>query len=604
MSVLRQNWALWILVVLWLCSASAKAVSGPWVEHDQVRTRLIAGDIKDGSHIETALHIELKPGWKTYWRSPGDAGQAVTLKKKGESIEVLFPAPTRYVEEWSLETFGYANTVTLPLKLYAQPGERLTLNAHYMVCAELCIPYQDTLSIQIPETYQPDPVLAQYIKDAHQRIPTLETSSQVTFSPLTYGEAPNTLSLTAQHTKGAFTNPDLFTEGPAYFRFPKPQVTIEDNGRTAHITLPYENTVNTDPLTGTLRLTLVDGKDAVETFRELLPLQGGGQRGLGNESEFSRSLSSVALAKGDEWGASTPSHTISPILFFAFLGGLILNVMPCVLPVLSLKFLSVITHSESPLTRVRLGFLISAAGILTSFLILAVGVITLKVAGMQVGWGFHFQQPAFLITLSIIITLFAANLFGLFEIRLPAWLGGRIPAGPRDDEHSLTGHFMTGVFATLLATPCSAPFLGTAISFALSRGSFEIVLIHLFIGLGLAFPYLLVAAFPNTARHFPKPGAWMLTVKKIMGILLLATVVWLLWIVSHQLTDAPSSSQAAKEHADTAINWQPFDPESIPSHVNAGKNRIPRHHCRLVPNLPGKQAICTGNRRNTGSFKQ
>jgi len=182
---------------------------------------------------------------------------------------------------------------------------------------------------------------------------------------------------------------------------------------------------------------------------------------------------------------------------------MILNLMPCVLPVLSIKLLSVVSHGGHSPARVRLSFLASAMGILASFWALALGAVALRSVGVAVGWGIQFQNPYFLVLMAIIVTVFAYNLLGMFEIPLPQWMSGAAQIGNSD---TLKGHFLTGVFATLLATPCSAPFVGTAIGFALSSGTFEILAIFTALGAGLAAPFLLVAAFPRLATSMPKPG--------------------------------------------------------------------------------------------------
>ena len=226
--------------------------------------------------------------------------------------------------------------------------------------------------------------------------------------------------------------------------------------------------------------------------------------------------------------SSGPALGLMVILGLAFLGGLILNLMPCVLPVLSMKVLSVVGHGGAEAAVVRRGFLATAAGILFSFLVLAGGAIALKSAGAAVGWGIQFQAPLFLIAMSAILVLFAANLFGLFEIPLPGFAGRAAGAGA---GKSLGGAFATGAFATLLATPCSAPFLGTAIGFALSRGPGEILAVFAMLGLGLAVPYLAVAAWPRIATGLPRPGVWMVVLRRVLGGILLLTAIWLLSVL-------------------------------------------------------------------------
>jgi len=217
----------------------------------------------------------------------------------------------------------------------------------------------------------------------------------------------------------------------------------------------------------------------------------------------------------------------------ALLGGIILNLMPCVLPVISLKMLSVIKYNSNELNYIRKGFLASASGILCSFLLLASTLVILRAFGQTVGWGIQFQEPIFLGAMAVVMTLFAANLWGIFEIKLPSFLFSTL--GPAKQRQSMVENFITGVFATILATPCSAPFLGTAVGFALARGPLEIYVIFVFLGIGFSIPYLIIAIFPKLAHYFPKPGQWMIILRKVLGLALIATVVWLLYILNIQM---------------------------------------------------------------------
>jgi suppressor for copper-sensitivity B len=244
------------------------------------------------------------------------------------------------------------------------------------------------------------------------------------------------------------------------------------------------------------------------------------------------------------------------ILGFALVGGLLLNLMPCVLPVLSLKLLSVVSHGGSAPREIRAGFLASAGGILFSFLVLAGAAIALKLSGSAVGWGIQFQQPLFLVFMVVLITGFAANLWGLFEIPLPRAIADIAVGGHNHDgKHStsLGGHFATGALATLLATPCSAPFLGTAVGFALARGPLEILAVFTALGLGLALPYLLVAAYPALASRMPRPGRWMLVLRRVLGGTLALTGVWLLSVLAVQVSPAAALAVGALMAAFTLV---------------------------------------------------
>ena len=220
------------------------------------------------------------------------------------------------------------------------------------------------------------------------------------------------------------------------------------------------------------------------------------------------------------------------ILWFAlvgFLGGLILNAMPCVLPILSLKVFGLVKSAEGGRRSVAFGGIATAVGILLSFWLLAAAAILARASGAAIGWGIQFQEPIFVASLAIIILLFSLNLWGLFEIRLPRFAGRVGAAAPGE---GLAGHLTTGFFATLMATPCSAPFLGTALGFALTQSSATTVGMFTSIGLGMASPYLLLAAFPAAGRLLPRPGQWMVTFRTVMGFLLAGAAVWLLYVLS------------------------------------------------------------------------
>jgi suppressor for copper-sensitivity B len=208
--------------------------------------------------------------------------------------------------------------------------------------------------------------------------------------------------------------------------------------------------------------------------------------------------------------------------------------MPCVLPVLSLKVLSVIGHGGGETRLVRHSFLVTASGILFSFLVLGGVTVLLQKLGMAVGWGLQFQQPMFLIFLVLLLTVFAANMWDLFEIQLPRFLADGI--NDAGYHPKLAGDFAAGAFATLLATPCSAPFLGTAISFALGSGPRDIMIIFAALGTGMILPYLAIALFPSLATSLPKPGRWMVVLRRLLGGALAVTAIWLLWVLSAQIS--------------------------------------------------------------------
>ncbi len=229
-------------------------------------------------------------------------------------------------------------------------------------------------------------------------------------------------------------------------------------------------------------------------------------------------------------------RSLPAILLLALLGGFILNGMPCVLPILSLKLFGLIQASGKSAHAIRIGALATTAGILVSFWALAGAAVLARQAGAAIGWGVQFQQPGFVAFLTVVVLLFALNLWGLFEIPLPARLARLGDAGARAGAgDGLAGHFASGLFATLMATPCSAPFLGTALSFALGQSAGTIFAVLTAVGAGLALPYLALVAAPAAARWMPRPGTWMVTLRGVMGFLLAGAVVWLVFVLAGQI---------------------------------------------------------------------
>ncbi|MCB1054433.1 MAG: thioredoxin family protein [Acidobacteria bacterium] len=228
---------------------------------------------------------------------------------------------------------------------------------------------------------------------------------------------------------------------------------------------------------------------------------------------------------------SAPGAGFLGTLLIAVLGGLILNVMPCVLPVLSLKVFGLVKSAHGGRGEVVRGSLMTALGILVSFWALAGAAVLARTAGQAVGWGVQFQEPGFVAFLAVVVVLFSLNLWGVFEIPLPARLANRLTGG----GSGMAGHFGSGLFATLMATPCSAPFLGTAVSFALGRSAPQIFAVFTAIGVGMALPFLALAVAPQAAGLLPKPGAWMDTLRGLMGFLLAAAAIWLFFVLAAQV---------------------------------------------------------------------
>jgi suppressor for copper-sensitivity B len=493
--------------------------------------------------LQAGLEFELQPGWKTYWRSPGDAGFPVSVDWAGSvnvaAATVSWPAPHRF-SLFGLDTFGYESHVILPIDVRPVTiGEPVVVNAkvNYLVCHDICIPYDAQLRLELPSGPIAPTEYAQAINRFAAQVPGDGARHGLTLERVTLAgtEEKPSLEVVARSSIAPFNTPDVIVEAPQDFYFAAPATSISDGGARVTFELPITVAKDAPPLSdAALTLTVVDGTRGLEQ-RVVAGV------GIGPAVPMTSGLL-----------PSIPSGSLVAMLLVALLGGLVLNIMPCVLPVLSLKLMGLIGHEGEDHRHLRLSFLASAAGILTAFAGLAGALVALKGTGSAVGWGIQFQQPWFLIAMTLVVTLFAANLWGWFEIPLPAAIGRLAGIG---GNNSLAGQFGIGAFATLLATPCSAPFVGTAVAFALARDPADIFAIFLALGLGFAAPYLLVAAVPAIARLLPRPGYWMIWVRRLLGLLLAGTGVWLLMILAATLDVTALSVVAALIVAMSVALW-------------------------------------------------
>ena len=481
--------------------------ASPWYVTEQGRARLIAAtaDPGDAASVGLGLQFELAPHWKIYWRAPGDAGFPPELDWRGSTnlaaATIAWPAPERFSVQ-GLETAGYSGAVVLPITArIARPGQPLHLTAHlsYLTCSEICVPRETDLALDLPgpSSEKGGAAYAALIDQYRAQVPGDGAADGLALtSAVLRPGAKAALDLTIA-SKNPLAAPDAFIEGIDDAVFGAPAVLTRAATATT-LRLPVGGNWR-DTIGRKLTVTLVDGP---------------------------RSMSApITVTEGE---GLIDLKTLATMLGLALLGGLILNLMPCVLPVLSLKLLAALPRADQTLRETRRGFLGTALGIVLSFLVLAVATAAAKAAGLAVGWGVQFQDPLFLIVLAVLLMLFACNLWGFFEVPLPRGVAAIAERGP-------LGSVATGAFATLLATPCSAPFVGTALGFALAAGPAEIVAIFLALGIGMAAPYLLVAVMPGLARVLPRPGRWMIYLRWLLGALLLGTALWLLVVLSGEL---------------------------------------------------------------------
>ncbi|MEE2694385.1 MAG: protein-disulfide reductase DsbD domain-containing protein [Pseudomonadota bacterium] len=498
---------------------SDEKFASEWDSQEFAKVRLISGTLGlgDGSDVHLGLEFSLKPDWKIYWRSPGDAGSPpiidTSLSTNLELLEMRWPWPQRFDEGENLTTVGYQDHVVFPIIAKAtDPLTPMTLRfaLDYQVCKTICIPVSTDIELVVWPGKQGHTQHTQLIEKFQKKVPAPAKGSIVeidsVYIPRDENEGTLIINLTRQTP---FIDPFIFLEGQTAYRFDKETISLANSSLTAEISVPVSNVKGDSLQNFQLLITLVDS---------------------GSAKEISHQITEVGQSK-----PQYKSMALIGILFTALIGGLILNLMPCVLPVLSIKILSVLQNVGESRLKIRVSFLASAAGILCSYLLLASGTILLRSFGISVGWGMQFQEPIFLVSLISILAIFSCNLFGFFEITSPSF-GNRMPERSQDKEKTkwLSQSFFTGAFATLMATPCSAPFVGTSISFALSRGASEILLIFGMLGVGMALPYLLLAAHPGLVGKLPKPGRWMIRLRTMLGFVLVATAVWLLVILSDQ----------------------------------------------------------------------
>lgn len=495
-----------LLVAGPLLAGAALAGRSEAVRAETLAARLLVaqdGVAPGAGRLSAGLHLDLEPGWKTYWRSPGEVGLPPEIDWSASSnvadVRMLYPAPTRF-QAFEIENFGYDREVLFPLEVTLErPGEvaRLAIEARLLVCAEICVPETVSLALEVPPGGGVDREAAAEIAAWAARVPEEGGAARAHL-----GER---LTLEVAALDGArFADPDVFPEFGAT-AFGAPEIRVSEDGARLWASLPVLSERRGEEA---LRITVTergaDGAGAVTV---------------------SPAMADAPIVPGAEGGGG---RTLAGIALLALLGGLVLNVMPCVLPVLGIKLAGAIKASGASPARIRAGFLASAAGVMAFMWALAGLVLMAKGAGMAVGWGVQFQNPVFLAAMVAVTALFAANLAGAFEIALPERVGAHLGRG----EAGLAGDFATGAFAAVLATPCSAPFLGTAVAFALAGGPREVGLVFTLLGLGLALPYLAVAARPSLVARLPRPGPWMLWLRGALALMLLATALWLAWVLA------------------------------------------------------------------------
>jgi thiol:disulfide interchange protein DsbD len=506
-------------LLCWLLVAVAPhGIAQSYQGKQLVRPALLADTnaIVPGKPFMVGLLLRMAPGWHTYWKFSGDAGLPTELKWKlppGWKIgEIQWPIPLKTNDPGDIETYGYENEVLLMQEI-TSPGKidgsstNLSAEANWLVCEKICIPGNATLQLDLPVASTSQPANADVFARYRRLVPKNPPGPDVARADWSRVGADLRLKITSE----------TLAKYPAINFFPLPELeTIVGH--------PAVQSRNNNEIV--FRIPLESAPKDLSSMAGLVVFA---QQPNGDD----RAAWQITSAPTVSATRPAPARGIFTFLLFGFLGGLILNLMPCVLPVISLKIFGFVQQAgQSRQTILRSGIAFTI-GIFAWFIALAVLLISLKGAGHDVTWGgFQFTNPYFVLGLGVIVLVFALNLFGVFEISLPQSTTRSLLA--TSERKDLLGSFFQGVFATVLATPCTAPFLGTALGFAFTQSAAIILAMFIAIAAGMSAPYLLLSAQPAWLRFLPRPGPWMLHVKQFMGFLLLATLLFLLYVLGAQ----------------------------------------------------------------------
>ncbi|AYY75863.1 DUF255 domain-containing protein [Citrobacter sp. TBCP-5362] len=519
-TVFRQT--LCCLLLLWL-PVSWAAESG-WLrspDNDHASVRLRADTSPEGE-TRLLLDVKLEDGWKTYWRSPGEGGvaPAIAWKENMPAVDWFWPTPSRF-DVAGMTTQGYHHRVTFPMAVRGPSPAMLSGVLTLSTCSNVC------LLTDYPFTLKPsahDPAFAHDYAQAMGQIPLSRGLTQT----LSVGARPGALVVEATRA-GGWSSPALFLDAVDNADFGKPQLRVEGEKLLATVPVSDGWGEGAPDLRGQT-VTLVLAND-----------------GVAQESTLAIGSTTAKMADSAEL-------PLWQVMLMALAGGLILNLMPCVLPVLGMKLGSILLVEEKSRQRIRRQFLASVAGIIASFMALAMLMTVLRLTHQALGWGIQFQSPWFIGFMVLVMLIFSASLFGLFEFRLPSAMTTRLAT---HGGNGMAGHFWQGAFATLLATPCSAPFLGTAVAVALTA-SFPVLWgLFLALGVGMSLPWLFVALRPSLALRLPRPGRWMNGLRRVLGVMMLGSAIWLATLLLPHLGYATGSP--VKER----VVWQPLSEQAI-----------------------------------------
>ena len=511
--------------------------------YDFVKFDILFGKIFETTptKILIGLQVNLLPEWKIYWRNPGDAGLPPEIKWETgnniKSMNLLFPNPKRF-KFFGIETFGYENEVIFPIVIErSNKIKKISglLQFEAQVCSEICVPVNYNYDLKNLTYNDKNNSKLKDILKYKNEVPKILGNKDLELFSFVQSDDKLKLSFINKLNISPY---DVIIEDNKEFIFAKPKYS--KNGELLNLTINFKE--KKDYEFEFLKLTFLSNDISYEkiiTKQSNLPNK--------NLLQFNQNKISVGFE----------------IFTIALIGGFILNFMPCVLPVLSLKMIQLVNLRTKNKVIFRKKISFNILGILTSFLLLAFGTYIVKSAGELVGWGVQFQNPSFLIFMILLTAFFGFNLLGLFNFFLPPKVLNILSYR----GEGFVGDFITGITLTLLATPCTAPLVGTAVGFALSGGTVEIFSILLIMGLGLSLPLILIMLFPKIITIIPKPGKWLVTFKKIMAIFLLLTSLWLINILTKLETKIETNLNNSSNLE--IVNWDINKNISLPNQLAA-----------------------------------
>ena len=494
----------------------------------QVQAQLIASvqAVQPGAEIYLGLNQIIIPHWHTYWVNPGDSGNATTIAwtfpEGTAASEIIWPAPNRF-SMGPITNYAYENEVTLLTKIKipddVDAGEQYSVHAvvDWLVCEEECIPQTVELALSLPVVAKGESTGAGDVRidEALACLPVASPweirATQSAIDPqTTQGELTLHIPL---------TDAQLAQVHDIWF-YPYEWGRIQQSAEQVRV--PVADGIALKINTGEAPLNIGDTVTGVLVITE--------QTGDATTQTITRGFEVSSPVQAVEFTNAESSISFIGAILLALMGGIILNLMPCVFPVLSIKALSLVSHANQSAAQIRMQGVIYTLGVLASFALLAVLLILLKAGGAQIGWGFQFQSPLFVLAVAYLMFAVGLSLSGVF------YIGGSVAGvgSSLTEKPGYSGSFFTGVLATIVATPCTAPFMAAALGYALVQPAAKLMAIFLSLGFGLALPYLLLSCWPRLQRWLPRPGLWMERAKQVLAFPMYAAAIWLVWVLVQQ----------------------------------------------------------------------